>query len=151
MIEEDETIIIPQEKNKEIDYTKIKELTDQNYNDLITIEEGKENNPIFVDFYSPYCGPCQTLMKFLPNIQKYSIENNKNVSILKCDVSKNPKISEKFQISSIPFTIIIDKDRKVKEPNMGLNDISYYIKLIDKYSHGNQNDNFLKKIIKKIF
>ena len=35
------------------------ELNDKNYNDIILEEE----RPVFIDFYSPMCSPCQDLKK----------------------------------------------------------------------------------------
>ena len=116
------------------------ELTDKNYNDIVL----KEEKPIFIDFYSPMCGPCQELKSFINNkLEEYAKENE--VLVLKCDISKNPKINEKFKIQSVPFTIVVTKDKKFKDPEIGLREPEYYFKIIDKYS-GKKKKGFFSKI-----
>jgi thioredoxin 1 len=116
----------------------IPNLTDTNYNDIIL----NTSTPIFVDFYSPYCGPCQTLLSFLEHLDIQGKKNN--VLILKCDVSQNPKIANKYQIESVPFTCIIDIDKSIKYPNFGLQDIGYYVSIIEKSNP--ERKGFFKKI-----
>jgi len=118
------------------------ELTDKNYNDIVLNEE----RAIFIDFYSPMCGPCQDLKAFISNkLEKYA--NDNNVLILTCNVSKNPKINEKFKIQSVPFTIVVTKDKKFKDPEIGLREPEYYFKLIDKYS-GKKKKGLLSNLFK---
>ena len=105
------------------------ELTDQNYENIIKNNE----NPVFIDFYSPTCGPCQMLSQFIDErLEKYADE--KGVQVVKCDVSKNPKLSSAFKINSVPFTIAVLKDGKLKYPEVGLKHETYYFELIDKLS-----------------
>jgi len=104
------------------------ELTDKNYTKIIEETE----TAIFIDFFSPSCGPCQTLMTYMDKINDYGIENN--VLVLKCDVSKNPKIAAKYQIQSVPFTCIVNQNKEIKYPDSGLKDIAYYISLISKFN-----------------
>ena len=104
-------------------------LTDENYNKIV-LNEGRN---IFIDFYSPRCGPCQELSGFIDeHLEEYAKE--KGVLVLKCDVSKNQKIAEKFNIQSVPFTIAVTKDKKFKYPELGLQEASYYFGIIDKLS-----------------
>ena len=64
--------------------------------------------------------------------------------MIKCNITKNPKINEKFKISSVPFTIVVTKDKKFKEPNEGLRDRSYYFDIIDKYGKNSKKGFFSK-------
>ena len=119
----------------------IKELTDNNYNEII---EGTDK-PIFIDFYSPSCGPCQQLLGMMDYISDYG--NDNNVLVLKCDVSKNSKIASKYRIQSVPFTLIVTKDKKIKEPETGIKEQHYYIGLIDKYNP--ERKGFLSRFFKR--
>jgi thioredoxin 1 len=103
------------------------ELTDKNYEKVI-----KQNDkPVFIDFYSPTCGPCQILMEVINNgLTAYGEENG--VDVVKCDVSRNPKLAEAFKVQSVPFTISVMPDGKLKYPELGLKDNSYYFGIIDK-------------------
>ncbi|EIF51967.1 co-chaperone YbbN [Sulfurovum sp. AR] len=105
------------------------ELTDTNYEKII-----KNNKiPVLIDFYSPTCGPCQMLIQLIDErLEKYGEENG--VKVVKCNVSKNPKLASAFKIRSVPFTIAVLKDEKFKYPEIGLKHETYYFELIDKLS-----------------
>ena len=108
------------------------ELTDKNYETVIK----NNDKPVFVDFYSPTCGPCQMLMEVIENgLETYGKE--KGVDVVKCDVSRNPKLAEAFKVQSVPFTIAVLPDGKLKYPELGLKDNSYYFGIIDKLSGKN--------------
>jgi thioredoxin 1 len=103
------------------------ELTDKNYEKLIK----NQDKPVFVDFYSPTCGPCQMLLELIDSgLEKYGEENG--ISVLKCNVAANPKLAEAFKIRSVPFTIAVMPDGKLKYPELGLKDEAYYYGIIDK-------------------
>ena len=103
------------------------ELTDKNYEKLIKNQE----KPVFVDFYSPTCGPCQVLLGLIDQgLEKYGEEHG--IGVLKCDVSRNPKLAEAFKVQSVPFTIAVMPDGKLKYPELGLKDEAYYFGIIDK-------------------
>lgn len=104
----------------------IKELTDSNY--LSFIEQTQ--SVVFIDFYSPSCGPCQTLLAYLPNLATHYADED--VVIAKVNVTTNPKLSNKFMVKSVPLTVVIGKDKMVKQAEVGLLDIDGYIKMIDK-------------------
>jgi len=102
------------------------ELSDVNYTSFI--EETK--SVIFIDFYSPTCGPCQTLLTFLPKLQEHY--QDEAVVIAKVNVTKNPKLAKKFMVRSVPLSVVIGKDKMVKRAEVGLLNIDAYIKMIDK-------------------
>ena len=103
------------------------ELTDKNYETIIKNNE----NPVFIDFYSPTCGPCQMLTKLIDErLEQYGEEQG--IQVVKCDVSKNPKLASAFKIRSVPFTIAVLKDETLKFPEVGLKNETYYFELIDK-------------------
>jgi len=103
------------------------ELTDQNYTTLI-----KNNTaPVFIDFYSPTCGPCVMLGEFIDNhLEAYAREQG--IQVVKCNVTQNPKLAEAFKVRSIPFTIAVMPDESLKYPELGAKEESYYFKTIDK-------------------
>jgi len=105
----------------------IKELTDKNYSEMIN----NYNGIFFVDFYSPSCGPCQNLSEFLPHLENKYIDNK--IKFLKCNITENPKIVSKYQIRSVPLTLIINEKKEIKDATLGLQQMDYYFNLIDKY------------------
>lgn len=105
------------------------ELTDKNYEKLLKQSE----KPVFVDFYSPTCGPCQVLLGLIDErLAAYGEEQG--VKVLKCDVSRNPKLADAFKIRSVPFTIGVLPDGKLKYPELGLKEEGYYFDIIDRLS-----------------
>ncbi|MFT5660159.1 MAG: thioredoxin 1 [Sulfurimonas sp.] len=104
----------------------ILELTDSNYTSFMEETEAV----VFIDFYSDTCGPCQTLLGYLPNLSEHY--KNDNVVIAKVNSSYNPKLSNKFMVRSVPLTVVIGKDKMVKKAEVGLLAIDKYFKMIDK-------------------
>ncbi len=117
------------------------ELTDSNYSK--TVED--IDRPIFIDFYSPSCGPCLQLLPFLDALEEYS---ESKVLIAKVDVSQNPKIAAKYEIRSVPFCVTIGENKVVKDYELGLADIGRYFKMIDRVL-GKKEKGFFSKLFGK--
>ena len=58
-----------------------------------------QDNPVLLDFYADWCGPCQSL---LPTIEKLSIEYDGKVEIQKVNVDENSELAAKFGVRSVP-------------------------------------------------
>jgi len=105
------------------------ELTDKNYHAII---KGSDK-PVFIDFYSDTCAPCQVLLGIIEaGLEKYGEENN--VVIATCNTGRNPMLANAFNVRSVPFTIVVMPDESLKYPEMGLKDQAYYYNLVDKLS-----------------
>jgi thioredoxin 1 len=80
--------------------------TDANFNDEVL----KSDKPVLVDFWAPWCGPCQMMG---PVINELASElEGKNIKIGKLNVDDNPNISSEYQVLSIP-TFLLFKDGKI--------------------------------------
>jgi putative thioredoxin len=71
--------------------------------------------PVVVDLWAEWCGPCRTLG---PIIEKVVAETEGRVELVKVDVDANPRISQTFQVRSIPAVYAIS-DRKVVDSFVG--------------------------------
>ena len=71
--------------------------------------------PVVVDLWAPWCGPCRTLG---PIIEKVVDATEGRVVLVKVNVDENPRISQAFQVQSIPAVFAI-KDRKVIDSFVG--------------------------------
>ena len=116
----------------------ILELTDNNYTSFME----DTNSIVFIDFYSDSCGPCQTLLTYLPNLAEHYTDVN--VVIAKVNSAYNPKLSKKFMIRSVPLTVVVGKDKMVKTAEIGLLPLDKYFKMIDKEL--NSNKGFFSKL-----
>ncbi len=75
----------------------------------------KSDNPVIVDFWAPWCGPCRAVA---PELEKFAKEN-KNISIVKVNVDENGELATQYQVRSIP-TLILFKDGKAEKKTVGI-------------------------------
>ena len=71
------------------------ELGDHDFHDFVK----QAPLPVMVDFFSPTCGPCRTMM---PIVNTMAREHVKRFIIAKVDTSKNPQIALFFDIRGVP-------------------------------------------------
>lgn len=75
----------------------------------------KNEMPVLVDFWAPWCGPCVMLADTISEIAE---EYKDKIAVAKVNVDANDTLAIKYGISSIP-TLLLFKDGKVIEQSVG--------------------------------
>jgi thioredoxin 1 len=85
--------------------------TDANFDQEVL----KSSQPVFVDFWAPWCGPCQLMG---PIVEELSTEyEGKNIKMGKCNVDESA-LAGTYGIMSIP-TFAIFKDGQLIDQVVG--------------------------------
>ena len=88
------------------------QLTDANFE----AEVVKSAQPVLVDFWAPWCGPCRMIG---PVIEELAKEYAGKVKVCKLNTDEAQDTAGKYQISAIP-TILLFKGGKMAEQLVGL-------------------------------
>ena len=69
----------------------------------------ESQQPILVDFYADWCGPCRNLA---PLINKLSDDFSGRAKIVKINIDNAAELAQKYQVSSIPCVIIFNQGKE---------------------------------------
>jgi putative thioredoxin len=90
------------------DQNLIKDSTTKTF--VADVIEASKTQPVVVDFWAPWCGPCKTLG---PMLEKVVRETKGRVKMVKVDIDQNPEIATQMRVQSIPAVFAFVDGRPV--------------------------------------
>jgi putative thioredoxin len=75
----------------------IKDATDASF--MVDVVEASREQPVIVDFWAPWCGPCKQLG---PALERVVAAAKGAVKLVKIDIDKNPAFAGQLRVQSIP-------------------------------------------------
>lgn len=86
----------------------IVELSDDNFAQEVL----QSDLPTLVDFWAPWCGPCQMMG---PILEEASVDWAGKVKVCKLNVDESMSTARDYEIQSIPTMILFDKGQPAKK------------------------------------
>ena len=88
--------------------TKVKDVTTASFKaDVLT---PSTRQPVLVDFWAPWCGPCKQLG---PVLEKAVADSKGKVTLVKMNIDEHPQVAGQLGIQSIPAVIAFDKGQPI--------------------------------------
>ena len=75
----------------------------------------KASEPVVVDFWAEWCGPCRLIA---PALEEIAGTMGNKVKVVQLNVDENPATASKYEIMSIP-TLMIFKNGKLTSRQVG--------------------------------
>jgi thioredoxin 1 len=100
----------------------VQTITDSNFRSEVLEDRGL----VLVDFWAPWCGPCQRLG---PVVDAVADDLRDSVKVGKLNVDENPETARHFNVRSIP-TVMLFKQGRIVETIVGLVDKQHLTSVI---------------------
>mgnify|MGYP002732244076 CR=1 FL=1 len=88
------------------------ELTRENFK----TEVDEAEQPVLVEFYADWCGPCKA---FLPTLEELAAQYGERCKFGRVNIDRQESLSEQFDIMSVP-TLILMQDGEIAQRVSGV-------------------------------
>ena len=78
-------------------------INNNNYQQEVVNSEKK----VLLDFWAPWCGPCQMV---LPIVESIAAERH-DIKVCKVNVDENPELARQFRVMSIPTLVVMEEGK----------------------------------------
>ena len=70
----------------------------------------QKDQPVLVDFFATWCGPCQMLAPILKQVKESLGER---ITIIKIDVDKNQAFAAQYQVRGVPTMLLFQNGKQL--------------------------------------
>jgi thioredoxin 1 len=78
----------------------MRHVTEQDFDEVVL----NNSKPVLVDFWAPWCAPCNALA---PTLDELANEYAGEIEVVKIDIDENPALAERFGVRGIPLLMIV--------------------------------------------
>src|SRR5678815_189913 len=102
---------------------RVRDVTETEFEDIIL----QADQPVLVDFWAPWCGPCRAMAPVLDEVAEHY---GANALLLKFNVDLDPNVAVRYKVRGIP-TMILFKDGKEAGRLVGAHEKAQIRSLVD--------------------